>query len=53
MVIIAIRDGQAIGAANAGNIEEARYIAHNWLRNGVADEVSLRVPGQLPRTIYS
>ncbi len=53
MTIIAIRNGQAAGSANAENLDEARYMAHNWLRGGVADEVRLLIPGQAPRTIYS
>lgn len=53
MVIIGYRNGQHIGSANVGDLDEARYLAHNWLMAEEADEVKVITPGQPTRTIYS
>ena len=53
MHIIGIKNGQAIGGANVEDLDEARYLAHKWLRADEADEVKVVTPGQPTRTIYS
>ncbi len=46
-------NGQTVAQANAEDLDEARYLAHNLLRSGDADLVELDTPGQATRRIYS
>jgi hypothetical protein len=53
IALTAKMNGQTVAQANAEDLDDARYLAHNLLRNGDADVVELDTPGQPTRRIYS